>query len=71
MFKYIFCLIFGIIRSRTFLVVGNHKIEVKIKNIPDILYYKNKEKIYKVNKVIAQPINKTLVYYWLHVEKLA
>lgn len=70
MFKYCFCLIFGIIRSKTFLVMGGHKIEVKIKAIPDMLYYKKREKIYKVNKVIAQPINKTLVYYWLHIEKL-
>lgn len=50
--------------------MGGHKIEVKIKAIPDMLYYKKREKIYKVNKVIAQPINKTLVYYWLHIEKL-
>lgn len=50
--------------------MGDHKIEVKIKTIPDMLYYKKREKIYKVNKVIAQPINKTLVYYWLHIEKL-
>ncbi len=61
---------FGVIRSKKFLVIDKHKLEIKLNVIPDILYYKNNEKAYRINKVIGQPINKTLVYYWIHIEKI-
>lgn len=64
------CLILGIVRNEYYIVISNHKIRIKLKQIPDYIYYRKNEKLYKINKHVMERVSRTLNRHWLYVEKI-
>jgi len=69
MINYIFCLLFGLIRYKYFIVFENGiKKQIYIKHIPDSILFEGS--YYNVISETSEIINKTMVYSWLKIEKI-
>lgn len=68
---YYFCRLFGIIRSKTYIVFpdGNYS-RSYLKSIPNIIHLRINNKDYNVISVVAEPINKAMVYYYIKTEDM-
>jgi hypothetical protein len=67
-----FCIIFGILRKRIYLVFPDGSIErTYLKYIPDIVHNRKENKDYSVITVVGETINKTMIYYYLKLDNLS
>lgn len=68
---YYICRLFGIIRSKTYLVYPDGECRRSyIKNIPNIIHDRVNNKDYSIISVVGEPINKAMVYYYIKIEEL-
>lgn len=68
---YYFCILFGIIRQKTYVVYPNGELKrIYLKNIPTIIHDRNKNKDYAVVSVVSDTVNKSMIYYYIKVEEL-
>lgn len=68
---YYFCRFFRITRDKKYLVFPNGESErVYMKLIPNIIHYRDTNKDYSVVTIVAEPINKTMTYYYIKIEEL-
>lgn len=68
---YYFCILFGIIRQKTYVVHPNGELKrIYLKNIPTIIHDRNKNKDYAVVSVVSDTVNKSMIYYYIKVEEL-
>lgn len=66
-----FCKLFKIVRVKTYVVFPDKtKREVKIKYIPNIIFFKKEEKYYNVIKVVSEIVSDTLIYNWVDLEQI-
>lgn len=66
-----FCKLFKIVRVKTYVVFPDKtKREVKMKYIPNIIFFKKEEKYYNVIKVVSEIVSDTLIYNWVDLEQI-
>lgn len=68
--SYYFCILFGIVRCRYYLVYPDGCIEkTYIRQFPNIMYNRKKNEYYLVSNVVSEIVNKTMIYYYIKLEK--
>ena len=68
MLKYIFCLIFGIVRYKYFVVFDNSdKKQIYLNHVPDSIILDGI--CYNILSETSELTNKTMVYSWLKLER--
>ena len=68
---YFICVIFNILRVRTYIIYSNGDIKrTYLSIIPNTIYEKKDNKYYGIISVLSVTLNKTMVYYYIKVEEL-
>lgn len=68
---YYFCILFGFIRQKKFLIYPNGEIKrAYINNIPTIIHDRESNKDYAIVSVVSDTVNKAMVYYYIKIEEL-
>lgn len=65
-FIHYFCLIFGVVRYRYYIVdLDGNMTRIKLNYTPKIIYFKKEEKYMLIENAITEVISDTLVYVYL------
>ena len=63
--------LFRIVKVKTYVVFPDKtKREIRIKHIPDVIFFKKEGEYYNVTKVVSEIVNDILIYNWLNLEEI-